>query len=110
MFNILSRKLLLELKKKGKKNRNGLGDASLCLQKLKTPNKTRFASKMILWIQHNINYWNYFSLHGYLIVFFVCMVCEKLKVHFTPTTKFVNQIVKVVAKGEQQFVACHQQL
>ncbi len=40
----------------------------------------------------------------------MCMVCENLKVHFALTTKFVNQIVKVVAKGEQQFVACHQQL
>ncbi len=40
----------------------------------------------------------------------MCMDCENLKVHFAPTTKFVNQIVKVVAKGEQQFVACHQQL
>jgi len=38
------------------------------------------------------------------------MVCENLKVQFALTTKFVNQIVKVVAKGEQQFVACHQQL
>ncbi len=44
--------------KKGKKNRNGLGDASLCSQKSKTPNKTWFASNVILWIQHNINYWN----------------------------------------------------
>jgi hypothetical protein len=58
MLNILNRKLLLKFKKKGKKKRNGLGDASLCLQKSKTPNKTWFASNVILWIHHNINYWN----------------------------------------------------
>jgi len=40
----------------------------------------------------------------------MCMVCENLKMCFAPTTKFVNQIVKVVAQGEQQFVACHQKL
>jgi hypothetical protein len=38
------------------------------------------------------------------------MVFEILKMHFAPTTKFANQIVKVEPKGEQQFVACHQQL
>jgi hypothetical protein len=38
------------------------------------------------------------------------MVCENLKVHFALTTKFVIQIVKFVAKGEQQFVACHPKL
>jgi hypothetical protein len=40
-------------------------------------------------------------MHGYLNVFVcVCMVCDSLKVHFVSTTKFVDQIIKDIAKGE----------
>lgn len=38
------------------------------------------------------------------------MVCESLKVHSMSTTKFVDQIAKVVVEGEWHFIACHQQL
>jgi hypothetical protein len=37
------------------------------------------------------------------------MVCESLKVHSTPTNKFVDQIAKAIVEGEQQFVMCYQQ-
>jgi hypothetical protein len=37
------------------------------------------------------------------------MVSESLKVHFTPATKFVDQIAKAIVEGEQQFIMCYQQ-
>jgi hypothetical protein len=40
-------------------------------------------------------------MHGCLNGFVcVCMVCDTLKVHFASTTKFVDQIIKDIAKGE----------
>jgi hypothetical protein len=40
-------------------------------------------------------------MHGCLSVFVcVCIVCDSLEVHFAPTIKFVDQIIKDIAKGE----------
>jgi len=34
------------------------------------------------------------------VIVCACMVCESLKVHSTPTTKFVDQIAKAIVEGE----------
>jgi hypothetical protein len=31
---------------------------------------------------------------------YMCMVCDSLEVHFAPTIKFVDQIIKNIVKGE----------
>lgn len=50
------------------------------------------------------------SMYDFLnVIVCACMVCESLKVHSTPTTKFVDQIAKAIVEGEWQFVMCYQQ-
>ncbi len=50
-------------------------------------------------------------MHGCLSVFVCVHGLQKFETaHSTPTTKFVDQIAKVVYEGELKFVTWHQQL